>query len=149
MEKPPVSLKGGMCMTTQMTENMLPVKRDYKSRLFTMIFNDKKELLTLYNAVTGKHYEDPELLSITTLENAIYMSMKNDISFIVDFRLSLYEHQSTVNPNMPLRFLLYLADLYSNLWVAEIYTVRKRFSYHPQSLLCFTMAYRKNRIIRF
>lgn len=91
------------------------VKRDYKSRMFTMIFSDKKALLELYNAVSGRNYDDPELLTINTLENAIYMSMKNDLSFIIDSRLSLYEHQSTYNPNMPLRFLIYLADLYSNI----------------------------------
>ena len=78
-----------------------------------MIFHDKEELLKLYNAVSGKCYNDPELLTINTLENAIYLSMKNDLSFLIDSRLSLYEHQSTFNPNMPLRFLLYLSDLYS------------------------------------
>ena len=100
-------------MTTQKELLMLPVKRDYKSRMFTMIFSKKEELLELYNAIGEKHYTDPEALTINTLENAIYMSMKNDVSFIIDSRLSLYEHQSTYNPNIPLRFLLYLADLYS------------------------------------
>ena len=84
----------------------------YKDRMFRMIFNDKKELLSLYNAVSGKHYEDPEELEINTLQNAIYMKMKNDISFVIDSRLSLYEHQSSYNPNMPLRNLLYITDLY-------------------------------------
>ena len=55
----------------------------------------------IYNAVSGKHYEDPELLEINTLENAIYMSMRNDLSFLIDARLSLYEHQSTYSPNLP------------------------------------------------
>ena len=89
--------------------------RLYKSRLFVMIFEEKKKLLELYNAVSGKHYEDPELLEINTLDNAIYMSMKNDLSFLLDARLSLYEHQSTYSPNLPLRFFLYLADLYSDM----------------------------------
>ena len=89
--------------------------RLYKSRLFVMIFDEKKKLLELYNAVSGKHYEDPELLEINTLDNAIYMSMKNDISFLIDARLALYEHQSTYSPNLPLRFFLYLADLYSDM----------------------------------
>ncbi len=78
-----------------------------------MLFNDRERLLELYNAVSGRDYRDPGSLTINTLENAIYLSMKNDISFLIDFRLSLYEHQSTYNPNMPLRFLFYLADLYS------------------------------------
>ena len=91
------------------------VRRDYKSTMFTMIYSNKKELLKLYNAVGQRNYDDPELLEINTLENAIYMSMKNDLSFIIDSRLSLYEHQSTYNPNMPLRFLIYLADLYADM----------------------------------
>ncbi len=93
----------------------LQTKRDYKSRIFTMLFSNKKRLLRLYNAMSGKKYTNPELLTINTLENAIYMSMQNDLSFLIDMRLSLYEHQSTYNPNIPLRFLLYLSDLYSKL----------------------------------
>ena len=96
------------------TQNVT-TKRDYKSSMFTMIFSDKKELLELYNAVANRNYDDPELLTINTLKNAIYMSIRNDLSFIIDSRLSLFEHQSTYNPNMPLRFLLYLADLYSDI----------------------------------
>ena len=93
----------------------VPVNRTYKSTLFIMLFQDKKNLLELYNAVSGKHYTDPGLLEINTLENAIYMTVKNDISFLIDGWLSLYEHQSTYNPNLPLRFLLYIAKLYSRM----------------------------------
>lgn len=89
--------------------------RTYKSRLFEMVFREKKELLELYNAVNQTNYTDPELLEINTLENAIYLSMHNDLSFVIDSRLSLYEHQSTYSPNLPLRFLMYVADLYSAL----------------------------------
>ncbi|HIV39620.1 MAG TPA: hypothetical protein H9747_11615 [Candidatus Blautia stercorigallinarum] len=77
-----------------------------------MLFGDRERLLGLYNAISGKNYQDPEELEINTLENAIYMGMKNNLSFLIDDRLSLYEHQSTVNPNMPLRFLFYISDLY-------------------------------------
>ena len=106
-----------MSMTLQ-TEKTT-VKRDYKSRMFTMIFKDKKELLKLYNAVGQRDYKDPELLTINTLENAIYMSMQNDLSFIIDSRLSLYEHQSTYNPNLPLRFLLYLSELCEKMIIGK------------------------------
>ena len=106
-------------MTNANTSEALPVNRTFKSTLFIMLFEDKKNLLELYNAITGKHYADPELLEINTLENAIYMSMKNDVSFLIDGRLSLYEHQSTKNPNLPLRFLLYISHLYSRLSVKE------------------------------
>lgn len=95
--------------------NELTVNRTFKSRIFAMLYRDKKELLDLYNAVTGKHYENPDELEINTLENAIYMSMQNDVSFLIDSRLSLYEHQSTYNPNLPLRFLFYVSDIYSAL----------------------------------
>ena len=91
------------------------INRTYKSRLFEMIFSSKKELLELYNAVNETSYENPEELEVNTLENAIYMSMRNDLSFIIDSRLALYEHQSTYNPNLPLRFLMYAANLYSNM----------------------------------
>ena len=106
-------------MTNANMSDALTVNRTFKSTLFIMLFEDKKNLLELYNAITGKHYADPELLEINTLENAIYMSMKNDVSFLIDGRLSLYEHQSTKNPNLPLRFLLYISHLYSRLTVKE------------------------------
>ena len=80
-----------------------------------MLFEDRNNLLELYNGMSGKHYTNPELLEINTLENAIYMSIKNDISFLIDGRLSLYEHQSTYSPNLPLRFLFYISHLYSRM----------------------------------
>ena len=61
----------------------LPVNRIYKDRLYKMIFNDKSELLKLYNAINGTHYDNPDDLIITTLENAIYMGMHNDVSCIL------------------------------------------------------------------
>ena len=66
-----------------------------------MLFSDKKELLGLYNAVSGKQYKDPGALNVNILENAIYMAIKNDLSFVIDSRLSLYEHQSTYSPDLP------------------------------------------------
>ena len=89
--------------------------RQYKPTIFAMLFQDKKRLLELYNALNGTHYTDPALLEVNTLENAIYLGMQNDLSFLIDSRMYLYEHQSTLNPNMPLRFLFYVTDLYSSL----------------------------------
>ena len=83
--------------------------RQYKDRLFKFIFKDKEKLLSLYNALNSSHYTNPDDIEITTLEDVIYCKMKNDISFIIDDRLSLFEHQSTYNPNMPLRGFLYFA----------------------------------------
>lgn len=96
-------------------EGFARLKRTYKSRLFEIIFSDKKELLELYNAVNGTSYQNSEELEINTLENAIYMSMKNDISFLLDSRVTLYEHQSTYNPNLPLRYLMYISNIYSRM----------------------------------
>lgn len=91
------------------------VNGKYKDRVFRMIFKEKKEFLELYNAMNQTHYTNPEDLIVTTLENAIYMSMKNDVSYLVYDNLALYEHQSTYNPNMPLRDLFYVAHTYSGL----------------------------------
>ena len=91
------------------------VHRKYKDRLFRMIFQDKENLLSLYNALNGTSYDNAEELKVVTLENAIYINMKNDLAFILDFYLNMYEHQSSFNPNMPLRFLQYIAREYEKL----------------------------------
>ena len=89
--------------------------RNYKDTVFRMLFSDRKNLLSLYNAVNQSDYKNPEELEIVTLENAIYMGMKNDLAFIMDTNLYLYEHQSTYNPNMPLRDLFYICSEYQKL----------------------------------
>lgn len=96
-------------------KKQLTPHRNYKDTVFRMLFSDRKNLLSLYNAVSGAHYDDPEKLEIVTLENAIYMGMKNDLAFIIDTDLFLYEHQSTYNPNMPLRDLFYISSEYQKL----------------------------------
>lgn len=83
--------------------------RQYKDTVFRMLFSERKNLLSLYNAVAGKTYERAEDLTIVTLQNAIYMGMKNDLAFMLDTNLYLYEHQSTRNPNIPLRDLFYIS----------------------------------------
>ena len=60
------------------------VNRVYKDRLFRLIFSSKEELLALYNAVRGTQYKDAEALEITTLDDVLYMGMKNDLSFLLD-----------------------------------------------------------------
>ena len=91
--------------------NEVTVQRNYKDSIFRMLFKDKENLLSLYNALNKTEYTDVDGLEITTLENAVYMNYKNDVSFVFDFELLLYEHQSTVNPNMPLRDLLYVTSI--------------------------------------
>ncbi len=89
--------------------------RKYKDTVFRMLFSDKKNLLSLYNAVNRTRYTDTEQLEIVTLENAVYMEMKNDLAFIINTNLFLYEHQSTYNPNIPLRDLFYIASEYQKI----------------------------------
>ena len=91
------------------------VADDYKDRLFRMIFNDKEKLLELYNAMNRSDYTDASELQVVTLENAIYLSMKNDVAYVLHDELFLYEQQSTKNANMPLRCLFYASDTYSIL----------------------------------
>lgn len=103
--------------------------RNYKDSVFRMLFSEKKPLLSLYNALNGTDYTDPEELEINTLENAIYLGRKNDVSFIIGSQLYLYEHQSTMNPNIPLRNLFYVASLYTRM-----VGTRNEFSSQPVSL---------------
>lgn len=87
-------------------------RRNYKDSLFRMVFREKRALLSLYNAMNGTQYEDPDELVVTTIEDVLYMGCKNDISFLIKDVMNLYEHQSSVNPNMPLRGMIYISMLY-------------------------------------
>ena len=101
------------------------INRTYKDRLFKIIFEDKKELLSLYNALTGKNYQNPDELEINTIDDVIYMHLKNDMSFILDDWQNLFEQQSTFNPNQPLRGFFYFADLYKVKYFGKkIYSTR-------------------------
>ena len=97
---------------TQVSEKIPAANRQYKDTVFRMLFSEKENLLSLYNAVTGKAYQNADDLKIVTLENAIYMGMKNDLAFMLETNIYLYEHQSTLNPNIPLRDLIYIGIEY-------------------------------------
>ena len=89
--------------------------RLYKDRVFKFIFGNpenKEWTLSLYNAVNGSNYSNPDDIQFNTIEDAVYMSMKNDVSFIILDEMNLWEHQSSFNPNMPMRFLTYGTQLY-------------------------------------
>ena len=114
---PPATHKGGMKMKVK--EVLARVKRVFVNRkhkdvLFRYLFREKSEMLQLYNAINGTNYTNPEDLVVTTMEDVIYIGMKNDLSFIIANELNLYEHQSTLNENMPLRGLMYFAKLYES-----------------------------------
>ena len=89
--------------------------REYKDRLFNYLFGqeeNKEWTLSLYNAVNGSHYTDPSLIQFSTIREVMYLSMHNDVSFLISDEMNLYEQQSSFNPNMPLRQLQIAGNLY-------------------------------------
>lgn len=87
----------------------------YRNRLFSFIFGSEEHkdwTLSLYNAVNGSCYTDPEPISITTIRQVLYLGMHNDVSFLISGEMNMYEQQSSYNPNMPLRMLQYASSLY-------------------------------------
>ena len=93
------------------------INKKYKDRLFCLRFgseNYKEDMLSLYNALNGTDYQNVNDISITTIDDAIYIHMKNDVSILLDGNMPLWEQQSTLNPNMPVRGLMYFGDLYDS-----------------------------------
>jgi len=98
---------------TDTTQN---ANREYKDSVFTLLFGEKDKLLELYNAIFDTHYGPNTDIKITTLKSALFMEQINDISFVIDGKIVvLIEHQSTLNFNMPLRMLLYIARVYEKI----------------------------------
>ena len=95
-------------------EKTSDVNRTYKDALFKKVFKDQQAILDLYNAIRKTHYTDAEAVHVNTIDRVVFLGMENDVSFIIDDRLNIYEHQSTINRNMPIRGLLYLAELYKD-----------------------------------
>ncbi len=91
------------------------INKEHKDRLFCFIFGQdghKDWTLSLYNAVNGTTYSNPEEIEITTMQDVIYMGMRNDVSLLLQWTMSIYEQQSTYCPNAPVRELMYLGKLY-------------------------------------
>ncbi|MBQ3423726.1 MAG: hypothetical protein IJH38_00810 [Clostridia bacterium] len=106
---------------------MPEIRRAYRDRLFSFIFGSEEHrewTLSLYNAVNGTHYDDPSAVEITTIREALYLGMHNDVSFLIANLMNLYEQQSTFNPNMPLRMLQYTGNIYE-----KYVTVNRRNKY--------------------
>jgi len=90
--------------------------RKFKDSVFTLLFGEKNNLLELYNAIENTNYGSDTDIRITTLDDALFMEQINDISFVIEGKLVvLIEHQSTINPNMPIRMLLYIARTYEKI----------------------------------
>ena len=105
------------------------VNHKFKDSLFRMIFREKEALLELYNAINGSDYQNPEDLIITTIDDVLYLGMKNDVSFLIGRQMNLYEAQSSLNPNMPLRGLFYFSRLY------QAYIKERQLDPYSQRLL--------------
>lgn len=132
-------------------EQSIPkVNRKYKDTLFRRLFSEKKNLLELYNALCDTSYTNENKLEIVTLENAIYMNIKNDVAFLIADYLNMFEHQSTKNPNMPLRDLLYIAREYEKLINRQLYRkstqLCKKDTYRKCSRLCSYRMYQRKYI---
>jgi len=103
----------------------IPANEKHKDTVFKKLFGETDKLIPLYNALSGSNYPLDTHIEITTLENVIFKGRYNDLSFIVDGKLVvLLEHQSTINPNMPLRLLIYLGQVYNRY----IHKIRKIYS---------------------
>ena len=88
----------------------------YKDSVFSFLFSNPDTLRELYSAIEGITLPPDTPIDINTLSDIFYMDQINDISFTIDNRLVvLIEHQSTVNRNMPLRLLLYIARVYEKI----------------------------------
>ena len=132
---------------------MANINRFCKDRLFKALFGseERKELtLELYNAINHTNYESPEEIRINTIEDVVYMGMKNDVSFLLMNNMNLYEQQSTDNPNMPVRFFLYAAHLYENYLQmndldARLYGTKKLKLPAPRLVMLYNGADRKER----
>ncbi len=127
----------------QESEHSLHINRRHKDSLFRIAFREKEKLLELYNAIHNSEYDDPAELTIHTIEDVVFMGIKNDISFLVGETLNLYEHQSTENPNMPIRGLMYFAKNYES-YIArndlDIYGSRRQLLPLPQYYVLYNGA---------
>ncbi len=92
-----------------MEEKKPKARREYKDTVFRMLFSDEKNLLSLYNAVTGRSYEDAKELEIVTLDNAVYMGMKNDLGIFTGSAHLFVRTSVDEEPDMSLRDLFYIS----------------------------------------
>lgn len=121
--------------------------RKCKDTVFHRLFSENKEnALSLYNALNGTDYSNTDELTYTTLEEAVFMSYKEDCAFIVSRTLNLYEHQSTINPNMPLRGLIYFSKIYQDLIEpqSKLYSSTRMYIPKPKYVVFYNGSNRKD-----
>ncbi|MGI5100876.1 Rpn family recombination-promoting nuclease/putative transposase [Treponema vincentii] len=107
--------------------------RRYKDSVFVDLFSEDKtakaNFLALYNALHGTDYQSTAILKNIRLKQVLYMSFANDVSYLVDGKIIvLAEHQSTINPNMPIRCLEYIARLYEQFYKSKEKYSRKQLA---------------------
>ncbi len=87
--------------------------RKIRDTVFCHFMSNESHLLSLCNALNDTGYDESSDITINTLEGSFFSNIKNDISFLLNnLMVVLIEHQTTINPNMPLRFLSYVDELY-------------------------------------
>ena len=105
----------------------MKLNKKYKDRLFCLLFGNeeyKENILSLYNALCNTAHTDVNDIKLYTIDNVIYIEMKNDVSILLDSYLHLWEQQSSYNPNMPLRGLMYFSKMYDRYIVEHSYNIK-------------------------
>lgn len=111
--------------------------REYKSNLFSMLMEVPEYALAVYNALNNSCYDDLTLIEMNRLEGSVILTIRNDASFMIDSFLNLYEHQSTHNPNMPLRKLIYVTEIFKKMAVQEDLYGRKQIKLPTPKFVVF------------
>lgn len=113
-------------------------QKKYKDTVFRMLFGKRERALSLYNGVNGTDYKDASSLQFNTLGNAVFMNVKNDLSFVFASCVNLYEHQSTLPANMPLRDLFYIADVWQKEFMGKsLYSSKRAVIPNPHFLVFY------------
>lgn len=89
--------------------------REFRSNSFSLLLKQQKYALEVYNCLNGSDYKNPEDVEILDVDGGVSLTVRHDAAFIIDSNLSIYEHQSTINPNMPLRILIYVSKLFKSI----------------------------------
>jgi predicted transposase YdaD len=112
---------------------------NYKDSVFSFLFSDPDTLRELYGAISGVELAPDVPVTINTLEGVLYKNLLNDISFEIDKKLVvILEHQSTINPNLPLRVLMYIARVYEKLTAGRnVYGRKKLLIPRPEFIVLY------------
>ena len=102
------------------------VNKKHKNSVFSTLFGNPEALRELYSAIEGIEIPADAIIDINTLSDVLYMQQINDLSFTIDDRIVvLIEHQSTINDNVPVRLLMYIARVYEKILDREILYQKK------------------------